>query len=78
MFDVFNNIEVQAAEQGKKNLNMQPEAISYLVNNFFTFYRMSASWRIVNTSYERPIEKFVASIEGCLAAVNGRTHDTIK
>ena len=49
-----------------KNLQMQPEAISYLVKNFFTLYRMSTTWRIKNTKYDNPIENFIKSTESCL------------
>lgn len=77
MFDVFDNMEVQSTsndeeitEKGDpikfKNFQMQPEAISYLVKNFFTLYRMSTTWRIKNNKYENPIENFIKSTESCL------------
>jgi len=60
-----------------KNLQMQPEAISFLVKNFFTMYRMSAQWRIKNPSYVNPIQNFMEATEICLKKVQNRTHDKL-
>lgn len=82
LFDVFDKMEIQtkAKENGSekaKNLQMQPEAISYLVKNFFTMYRMSAQWRITTKTYEKPIQTFMNSTEDCLKKVEKRGHSNL-
>lgn len=56
---------------------MQPEATSFLVQNFFTFYRMTATWRIQNKKYDQPIQKFIENTQNCLTKVQSRSHDNL-
>jgi len=73
-------IQTKSKDDGSekaKNLQMQPEAISYLVKNFFTMYRMSAQWRITTKTYEKPIQTFMDTTEDCLKKVEKRSHTNL-